>query len=101
MTEVLVGIGFEVCICGQCLFRKEGKEGVVLILLYVDDAVIVGTINDIKETFKMIRESGLNITTEGKLNDFLGCSILRQPGVENECWMIQSHLVRKQKKVTW
>ena len=88
MTEVLVGINFEVCICDQCLFRKEGKEGVILILLYVDDAAIMGTMNDIKETFKLIRQSGLNITTEGKLNDFLGCSILRQPGIKDECWIM-------------
>ena len=49
---------------------------------------------EIKETFIRLI---FNITVEGKLNDFLGCNIIRDP--ENLiCWLHQPHLIEKLKK---
>ena len=94
LTRILLQIGFKACGVDQCLFAKMGKHGIIIVLVYVDDATIMGSRQDIDDTFAAIMEAGLNITTEGKLNDFLGCSILREKG-KQECWLLQTHLIKK------
>jgi hypothetical protein len=42
----------------------------------VDDLAIIGSKEDIDETIKLI-QLRFTITSEGRLNDFLGCDILR------------------------
>ena len=42
MTIILVKMGFKVFECDQCIFFKQGKENILIILLYVDDALIFG-----------------------------------------------------------
>ena len=94
---ILEKIGFTACGCDQCLFYKKGKQSPIIVMLYVDDAAVIGSREDIDETFEQIRKAGLNIKTEGKLNDFLGCAILREDE-KKECWLLQTHLIKKLEK---
>jgi len=94
---ILEKIGFRACGCDQCLFYKHGNKSPIIVMLYVDDAAVIGSREDIDRTFEQIREAGLNIKTEGKLNDFLGCAILRE-GDKKECWLLQTHLIKKLEK---
>ena len=57
---------------------ESGKYGPIFLLLYVDDSLCIGDKRDIAETMTLIRLI-FNITVEGKLNDFLGCNIVRDP----------------------
>ena len=65
-------------------------------MLYIYDSFCIGDKRDIEETMTLIRLI-FNITVEGKLNEFLGCNIIRDP--ENLiCWLHQPHLIEKLKK---
>ena len=87
---------FTRCDFDQCLFYKIGKKGIIILLLYVDDSAIFGYRDDIDETFNLIRRQ-FKITTEGKLNDFLGCDILRH-AEEPVSYLLQPHLIKKIRK---
>jgi hypothetical protein len=50
---------------------------------------------DINESLALIGKK-FNITSEGKLNDFLGCEIVRDPAIK-QCWLLQPHLINKLK----
>ena len=52
---------------------------------------------DILETIDLIKNESLNLSVEEGLNDFLGCSILREEE-KKECWILQTHLIKKLKK---
>jgi len=86
-------VGFEQSLADQCLFFKQGKHGPIYLLLYVDDSICVGHRKDIDETIKLI-QLRFTLTIEGKLNDFLGCNIIK---MENTpvCWLLQPHLIKK------
>ena len=89
-------IGFKRCKSDQCLFVKNGKRGILVFLLYVDDSACFGHKDNILETFRLIAKY-FEIKTEGKLNDFLGCEILRN-GKDKECWLLQPHLIESLKR---
>ena len=86
-------VGFERCESDQCLFYKMGQYGPIILLLYVDDSAIMGDKRDITETIRLIGQK-YKIKTEGELNDFLGCEILRRQR-EATCWLLQPHLIKK------
>ena len=67
-------IGFTQSRYDDCVFYK--KE--MVYILYTDDSIIAGpNKKDIDETIALIQSSGLNITIEGNLQDFLGINIER------------------------
>ena len=86
-------VGFRQCMTDQCFFYKMGKKGPIILLLYVDDSACLGNKEDINETMKLISKK-FTIKTEGGLNNFLGCDILREEG-KDECWLLQPHLIKK------
>lgn len=87
---------FTRCESDQCLFYKRGKKGLTILLLYLDDSTIFGYRDDINETFSLVLRD-FNITTEGKLNDVLGCDILGQME-EPVCYLLQPLLINKLRK---
>lgn len=86
-------VAFENCQSDQCLFYKVGKFRPIILRLYVDDSACLGHPADIKTTMMLISEE-FKITSEGKLNDFLGCDIIRREK-EKTCWLLQPHLIKK------
>ena len=64
-----------------------------MLLLHVDDSAITGHREDIEEMLKSVREE-FKIKTEGGLNNFSGCDMLREKE-KMECWMLQPHLIKK------
>ena len=62
----------------------------------MDDSLCIGDKQDIEDTITLIRLI-FNITVKGKLNDFLGCNIIRDPD-NLICWLHQPHLIDKLKK---
>ena len=65
-------------------------------LLYVDDLIVFGMKEDINDVIKGV-STVFNIKTEGKLNDFLGCEIIRVKE-QKKCYGLQPHLIRKLKR---
>ena len=85
--------GFQRSEADQCLFYKIGKRGLIVLLLYVNDSAIIGNKEDINETIRLI-QLRFTITSEGRLNDFLGCDILRNKD-KKCCYLLQPHLINK------
>ena len=93
MTNVLKSIGFKGGDVDPCLLFKKTEHGLVLIGLYVDDLLIIGSeedinivIGDIKKYFK--------VKIEGDLRDYLSCEIK----FNKDClkaWIGQPHLIKK------
>ena len=69
------GIGFTQSKYDECVFYKKD----MIYILYTDDSIIAGSDKKaIEETIRHIKQSGLDITIEGDIRDFLGINIDRQ-----------------------
>ena len=61
-------------------------------VLYTDDSILAGPNKDeIKQIIKSIQNTGLNITIEGDLQDFLGINIKRED--DGSIYLSQPHLI--------
>jgi len=70
----LVSIGFKVSEHDECIFFR-GKS---IYLLYTDDSILAGPDEEeLNQIIKDIRGTGLDITEEGDIEDFLGVNIER------------------------
>ena len=67
------------------------------LLLSIDDSAVMGHRSDIDEFFKLARKR-FKVKTEGKLNDFLECDMLREEG-KDECWILQPCSMRNLEKL--
>ena len=65
-------------------------------IIYVDDSLCFGHKDDIQEVADLMKEE-FKIKSEPKMNDFLGCDIIREKG-KDECWLLQPHLIDKLRK---
>ena len=74
----------------NCVFYK----GNVIYLLYTDDSILFApTQKEVDKCIADIQETGLNITVEGNVKDFLGVNIERRP--DGTVKFSQPHLINK------
>jgi hypothetical protein len=88
LVKRLNSIRFTQCHSDECVFFK-GNE---VYALYTDDSILAGP--DPQELDKSIEETrvaSLAITVEGKLSDFLGVKITKEP--DGTCNLTQPHLI--------
>ena len=90
-------MGFRQCASDPCLFMRENKNGVVIILCYVDDNLTIGDQAAIDEMLVEIQSHGFAITVDHKLTDYLSCEIKFSKDGE-KAWLGQPHMVKKIKK---
>ena len=74
LTNVLKSIGFTGGDVDPCLLFKKTKHSLVLIGLYVDDLLIIGSDEDIDIVIGDI-EKYFKVKIEGDLRDYLSCEI--------------------------
>ena len=80
-------LGFKQSKIDECLFYR----GKTLYLLYTDDSILAGPDQqEINQIIKEIKEIGLDITEEGKIEDFLGVNIRRE---DHSIHLTQPHLI--------
>ena len=95
--------GFKVCPTDQGLFYKQGKHNIILMIIHVDDSLVFGHKEDIRDVIAHL-EKRFTVKTEGGLNDFLGCDIIMDKQKE-KCWLLQPHLIKslktKYKDIIW
>lgn len=88
LVEKLMSIGFERSKVDDCIFYR----GNVIYALYVDDSIITGPSKDeIDQVVKDMRSTGLELTIEGDLADFLGVNIDRKD--DGSIHLTQPHLI--------
>ena len=77
----------------SCLFVRIDQAGVCLFILYVDDALLMGTQDGINKAIEEIKGE-FAVTTAGTLQDFLGCKITRDDA-NNTTYVTQPYLLEK------
>ena len=72
-------VGFKQSIIDECVFYKED----MIYVLYTNDSILAGPSKQrIKATIKQMQETGLQLTIEGDLEDFLALPSLRLQSTE-------------------
>jgi hypothetical protein len=88
LVSKLKSIGFKQSDYDECVFYK----GNAIYLLYTDDSILAGPDNDeLDEIIEEIKSTGLDITDEGDIEDFLGVNIER---IDKDTYHLrQPHLI--------
>ena len=91
LTKCLVNkAGFVQSKVDDCVFQK----GTVIYVLYTDDSILFApTQKEVDNCIADIHSTGLNITVEGNVKDFLGVNIERRP--DGTVKFSQPHLINK------
>lgn len=71
--ELMAELGFQVLLADSCVFYREQ----VWILVYVDDIIIMGSVESAIDSFKSQLMQRLDIKDMGNLTHFLGVSFVR------------------------
>ena len=88
LVQKLTKVGFKQSKYDECVFYK----GKVLYVLYTDDTIITAPSDDlIDQAIQAIQSTGLEVTDEGTIEDFLGVNITRQS--DNTIHLHQPHLI--------
>jgi Reverse transcriptase (RNA-dependent DNA polymerase) len=75
LRKHLASIGFKVSEHDECVFFK----GKAMYVLYTDDSILAGPDpTELDDILEQMKGSGLDITSEGGIDDFLGVSIERK-----------------------
>ncbi|KAG7552374.1 Zinc finger CCHC-type [Arabidopsis thaliana x Arabidopsis arenosa] len=84
--------GFKINECDKCVYIKETKKDTIIVCLYVDDMLIMGTSRDIINTTKKMLSDNFEMKDMGLADVILGIRIKREP---NGYSLTQSHYVEK------
>nr|CAN76029.1 hypothetical protein VITISV_016069 [Vitis vinifera] len=91
--NVMLSHGFKINECDKCVYVKDTEHGYVIVCLYVDDMLIVGSDDKmITSTKNMLQIQGLTSKDMGLADVILGIKIKR---TSNELILSQSHYVDK------
>lgn len=96
-VKVLKDIGFKGGYSDPCLMTRRCSKGIVYIALYVDDCLCIGHRAAIEDTIAKIKASGLNVTVEDTLKDYLSCEISFSKD-RKKAWLGQPNLIKKLEK---
>ena len=84
--------GFRINECDKCVYIKDTVNGYVIVYLYVDDMLIIGSNNDIIKATKRILTSEFDMKELGVADVILGMKISRK---SDGLVLSQSHYVKK------
>jgi vesicle coat complex subunit len=59
-----------------CLLLKWHEDGVVLIEIYVDACLVIGTEERIAKLIDDLKNNGFNLKVENSLKDYLSCYVI-------------------------
>ena len=91
-TDVLKIIGFSGSKSDPCLWTKWTDNHVILIGIYVDDCLVIGDEEKIKNLVDELKIHGFNLKVEEELVDYLSCRIIENEH-NNSILMLQPHLI--------
>ena len=88
-------IKFEKYLADGYLLKRENKYGILIVCIYVDDTMCIGTRKAIDQFKKELKEF-FSTKDEGKMEEYVGCSVIRKGN--GKLIMHQPHLLRKIKR---
>ena len=94
LTDVLKIIGFSGSKSDPCLWTKWTDNHVILIGIYVDDCLVIGDEEKIKNLVDELQIHGFNLKVEEELVDYLSCRIIENEH-NNSILMLQPHLISR------
>jgi hypothetical protein len=84
--------GFRINECDKCVYVKNTTSGYVIVCLYVDDMLIIGSNNDIIKATKRMLNSNFDMKDLGVADVILGIKITR---TSDGLFFSQSHYIKK------
>ena len=75
--HTMMSHGFKINECDKCVYIKNMKNSCVLVCLYVDDMLIMGTSKDVINSTKKMLISSFDMKDLGQPDDILGIQIKR------------------------
>ncbi|KAH9698737.1 hypothetical protein KPL71_024118 [Citrus sinensis] len=90
--HTMITSGFKINECDKCVYVKETENGYVILYLYVDDMLIVGSDDDMIKSTKNMLKSKFDMKDMGLANVILGIKISR---ASNGLILSQTHYVDK------
>jgi Reverse transcriptase (RNA-dependent DNA polymerase) len=80
-----------------CVLIREDEEGIIILCIYVDDALMVRDPRAIKKTVNQL-QSKVSLKDVGPLSEYVGCTVVRDQN-KKKIWMWQPDLITKLEKV--
>ena len=96
LVKTMKGFKFKLSIAEPCLLFKRTEEGICLIVIYVDDCLVIGDKEEVRQAIENIK-SVFKIKEKGTLDDYLGCEIKFDTS-KIKAWLGQPHLIKKLEK---
>jgi hypothetical protein len=84
-------LGFEQHPNDSCLLKKQTEKGIIIIIIYVDDCLVLGHEQEVKKILKQVEEV-FDITRSKDVEDFIGCNIERD---QDMIYLSQPDLIKK------
>ena len=75
--DVMMNGGFKINECDKCIYIKETQNEYILVCLYVDDMLIIGSNNEIITRTKNMLQSKFDMKDLGSADVILGIKITR------------------------
>ena len=91
-VKVLTELNFRTTDVDPCLIYRNDESGTVMMTIYVDDCLIIGTDQSIRKAVEEIK-SRFNVKTQDAADDYLGCRLVEAK--ENIYKITQPHLYDK------
>ena len=90
--SAMLSDGFKINECDKCIYVKDTENGYVILCLYVDDILIVGSDDNMVQTTKAMLKSKFDMKDMGLADVILGMKITR---TSNGIILSQTHYVDK------
>ena len=90
--SVMLSNGFKINECDKCVYVKDTVDGYIILCLYVDDMLIIGSNDKMVKSTKDILHSRFHMKDMGLADVILGIKILR---TSSGLMLNQSHYVDK------
>ena len=85
-------LGMEKCLADQCLFMRKTEHGIVMIAIYIDDTLCIGSKNAIEQLKNDISKH-FSTKEEGIMDEYVGCEVKRTG--KHKLFMCQTNLINK------
>ncbi|KAK9052683.1 hypothetical protein SSX86_029313 [Deinandra increscens subsp. villosa] len=90
--QVMINNGFKINECDKCVYIKDTSRGYVMLCLYVDDMLIIGSNDHMIRSTKDMLKARFDMKDMGLADVILGVKIIR---TQNGLVLSQSHYVDK------
>jgi hypothetical protein len=94
--EVMIKLGFKPSEIEPCLFSKQAKGSLILVVVYVDDCYAIGSDGNLADFIRDI-QNHFKIKVQETPTDYLSCEI--KFNKDRSCaWLGQPHLIKRLEK---